>query len=191
MVSKVTAILCAYVGGFATLAAVFQATTLPLLAAIATLLSLTLVPLLYFLNTWDERTRISRNLHGELKDTLDTLEWRTKKGAKEGVTVEANGDIYRYADKFLNHDVYDSLVSSGRINFLRYELQQQVQNIFKLIRKHDEYVHFIIDIKNQARKATSFVPYYKMLDKYEDDLLEQIPDVVEKLEAEFPRIAQS
>ena len=49
-------------------------THLPTAAAVATILSLILVPSFYFLDInrtkRDERTRTSRNLYGELTDTL-------------------------------------------------------------------------------------------------------------------------
>ncbi len=40
----------------------------------------------------------------------------------------------------LNHDFYDSLIFSGQINFLEPSLQQQVQDTFKRIKKHNEYL---------------------------------------------------
>ena len=102
-------------------------TYLPTAAAVATILSLTFVPSFYFLDIYrtkrDERTRISRNLYGELTDTLDTLKWRTGDGKTSSDTLGAKKMKHVVTNKFLNHDVYDSLINSGKINFLQYELQ--------------------------------------------------------------------
>ena len=181
-------ILFVYIGAFAILSWLFGAATLPMLASIATLLSLTLVPLLYFLNTIDERTRISKNLYGEMTDTLDTLKWRDDENLGQGIEVIVNGnEKLRFTNKFLNHDVYDSLVSSGKINILKHELQQQVQNIFKMIKYHNEYLSYTSDNSNR-NAGMNLMPYYSMIDEYEQDLLKQIPDMLEKLKREFPHI---
>lgn len=165
---------------------------MPVLASIATILSLTLVPLLYFLNWFDERTRISRNLYGELKDTLDTLESRKHPGYPvmkvEVETDDGQKHTHTYTNRFFNHDVYDSLVSSGKINFLKYELQQIVQNIFKMIKQHNEYLSTIMDVCDHASSKTSLASYYAIMDEYEQDLMGQIPNILIKLEKEFPRI---
>lgn len=85
----------------------------------------------------DERRRISRNLYGKLTDTLDTLELRHGKEAESlyevNVGDKEDKETYLFTNRFFNHDVYDSLVRSGKINFLKYELQQQVQNVFTMI----------------------------------------------------------
>ncbi len=175
------------------------------IAYIATILSLILVPSLYFLDArrvkQDERTRASKNLYGELGNTQCELEWRENKevSADEVIILKVGTsdgvEKYVVTNKFLNHDVYDSLISSGRINFLRYELQQQVQNIFKMIKQHNQYLQSIRDITNQdliEREKTKLLPpYYKIAVSHEQDLLDQIPDIMKKLVKEFPRITQS
>lgn len=95
-------------------------------------------------------------------------------------------------NKFLNHDVYDSLVNSGKINFLRYKLQQQVQNIFKMIKQHNYYLQITANIWNRGgNKVVDLCPYYETMVMYEQDLLQQIPDILQKLKGEFPRITQT
>lgn len=138
----------------------------------------------------DERTRVSKNLYGELKDTLNTLEWRRNEDKDPGMEVKIDGQRYTFTNQFLNRDVYDSLIRSGKINFLKYELQQQVQNIFTMIKRHNEYVQVTGYNISQPDELKKFAPHYKMMERYEEDLLEHIPDVLEKLEKEFPRITR-
>ena len=171
-------------------------TYLPTAAAVATILSLTFVPSFYFLDIYrtkrDERTRISRNLYGEFTDTLDTLKWRTGDGKTSSDTLGAKKMKHVVTNKFLNHDVYDSLINSGKINFLQYELQQQVQNIFRMIKRHNQYLQITGDTLNRGEnKSANLRPYYEMMETYEQDLLQQIPDILQKLKGEFPHITQS
>ncbi|ABK76970.1 hypothetical protein CENSYa_0334 [Cenarchaeum symbiosum A] len=39
-----------------------------------------------------------------------------------------------------NHDFYDSMISSGMINFLEPQLQQSIQNLFRIIKSHNNYL---------------------------------------------------
>ena len=70
-------LLIAYVMAFIILFLSVDGAQLTTVAAIATILSLILVPLFYFLDIrrteQDEQTKTSKNLYGELKDTRDTL----------------------------------------------------------------------------------------------------------------------
>ena len=95
----------------------------------------------------------------------------------------------------MNHDACDSLINSGKINFLRYELQQRVQNIFRMIKQHNQYIQSIIDLANQnideKRKMELSLPYYKMMIEYERDLLNDIDTILKKLKKEFPHVDQS
>lgn len=178
----------------------FQETVpLIMIAAITTILSFTLIPLMYFLGIRrtkaDETIRASGNLYGELNDTLDVLQWRKNRELEGNVAVlEVNCDRYVITNQFLNHDVYGSLVNSGKINFLKHRLQQQVQNIFRMIKMHNQYLqtikHILIQDVDEETRIARWLPYYKISVDYEEDLLEQIPSILQNLKMEFPDSAQ-
>ena len=96
-------------------------------------------------------------------------------------------------NRFFNHDFYDSLIFSGKINFLEPDLQQQIQNIFHMIRQHNEYLeitqrvrlakqkHF--DDQTQLPKEVYF--YYIGMNRYEKELTKSIPDMMKKLNSKF------
>ena len=87
----------------------------------------------------------------------------------------------------MNHDFYDSLIFSGKINFLRPELQQQVQNIFHQIKTHNEYVDQVLKMSDETlgEIPEKSHKYYAWMDENEVKLLKDIPKVLKKLEEDF------
>lgn len=69
----------------------------------------------------------------------------------------------------LNHNFYDSLIYSGKINFLDPSLQQPVQDIFKRIKMHNKYVDATLEMaeRNGGRAPISaqVLPAGKRLEK--------------------------
>lgn len=167
-------------------------------ASLITILSVIGVPSAYFSNQnrkeseekqeeEKERKQASQNLYGELQDTLDSLD-RTK-FPKDASTLEIKGqpDIF-FMNRDLNHDFYDSLVFSGKINFLRHELQQEVQDVFKRIKMHNEYLTLVM--KMQDEQEDNSIPektykYYKWMDHTEVVLAKEIPEIQKKLKEDF------
>lgn len=93
---------------------------------------------------------------------------------------------YFFMNRTLNHDFYDSLIFSGRINFLRPELQQRVQNIFRQIKTHNEYVSLVLKMNDETGKIPEkSYKYYAWMDDNEAKLLRDIPDVLKKLKEDF------
>lgn len=91
----------------------------------------------------------------------------------------------------LNHDFYDSLVFSGRINFLPTPIQQQTQDIFQKIKDHNLFLKKIREIEYSTDSydilSSKTRRYYEFLHKLEVDLLagDGIILLKEKLEKEF------
>lgn len=166
-------------------------------ASVVTILSLIGVPIAYFSKQYqkekerkqkeiDERNRASRNLYGELRDALDAIEGT--KFPKDLLDIKFDDKTMTYTNRFLNHDMYDSLIFSGKVSFLRYELQQKIQDIFKRIKHHNYYLRLVAEI--QDKEKGNLIPetthrYYELLDKDEKYLLENIPDIMKKLKEEF------
>ena len=129
-------------------------------ASIFTIISLISVPIAYLLNQnkikkvksqkeFEERYRTSGNLYGELQDTLEAL--NRKQYPDDAFSFETkDGKEYFFMNRTLNHDFYDSLIFSGKINFLRPEVQQHVQNTFHQIKTHNEYVDLVLKMKDEV-----------------------------------------
>lgn len=72
--------------------------------------------------------------------------------------------------KSLNHDFYDSLISSGKINFLEPDLQQPMQNTFKRIKMHSEFLAItkrMRDLQTDGSVPKPAYQYYEWMDKRE------------------------
>lgn len=165
-------------------------------ASLATIIAVIVAPVKYFNDVRkreeekrrkeeDERSRISRNLYGELHDALDGLDEKKHAADFKVLQMTQKKDVY-FMNRFLNHDIYDSLINSGKINFLTYELQQEVQDIFSMIKRHNYYLTLTSEIQDREKAVTESVyAYYETMDKYERQLLEDIPDVMAKLKKDF------
>ena len=165
-----------------------------MLAPLITSVTVVLAPFVYFLKTkhseYSERTRASRNLYIELNNTLDALDEKSYPDSFSVVEFEG-GQKYYFMNRMLNHDFYDSLVFSGKINFLPTEIQQKTQDAFQLIKDHNSFIRSIRNIEDRAGPDEDINSktkrYYKELDRVEADLLDKngIPLLKTKLEKEF------
>lgn len=165
-------------------------------AAIGTLVALVVAPVKYFNDVRirekerrqkeeDERSRISRNLYGELHDALKGLDETKHEKDLKKLQMKDKEDVY-FMNRFLNHDIYDSLITSGKINFLTYELQQEVQDIFTRIKKHNYYLTLTSEIQDREKEITeSAYAYYELIGNYEKELIKEIPDMMERLKKDF------
>ena len=164
------------------------------LAPFMTSISVALAPFVYFLKTKrnenNERTRASQNLYTELDNTLNALDEKAHPDNFKMVEFEGRKKYY-FINCMLNHDFYDSLVFSGKINFLPTGIQQQTQDVFQMIKDHNSFIRSIRDIEDNAGLDEDASPkterYYEALHKVEVDLLAErgIPSLKTKLEKEF------
>ena len=164
-------------------------------ASVVTILSLAGAPIAYFVKQHDrereaelaeamERKRASKNLYGEMRDTLQSI--RGDIFPEDLFDLKASGKTITFTKRFLNHGIYDSLVFSGGIKFLDYDIQQKIQNVFNMIKYHNRYLGMILENTTSDNETSkSSMRYYKVLDKYERRLLKEIPDVLESLEKKF------
>ncbi len=161
-------------------------------ASMITIISVGIVPAWYFWtkhqNEQDEKSRASKNLYIELDDTWKALQYEAHPDQFLGKNLKKGG-IAKFMNRALNHDFYDSLVFSGKINFLPPEIQQEIQDGFQRIKDHNFYIRKIRDIEDYAylHEIISLKTdrYYEMLDKTEVILLDEIPKLKEKLKEEF------
>ena len=156
------------------------------LAIVATALSLILAPGIYFLqkahDRRDERSRASGSLYLELNDALNGLDEKNH-GDLRRVWIE-NSPIY-YMNRLLNHGFYDSLISSGKITFIRPELQQPIQDTFQNIIARNKTLYKIRELKESGAQAKLAHPHYERLAEYEEYLINNIPSIMRELEMEY------
>lgn len=163
-------------------------------ASIVTILSLAGAPIAYFVKQHDkereaeqaeamERRRASKNLYGEMRDTLQAIRGDTF--PEDFFDLKVNGKTVTFTNRFLNHGIYDSLVFSGGIKFLDYDIQQKIQNVFNMIKYHNRYLGIILENADGGEIPKDAIAYYEVLDKYERRLLKEIPDMLESLEKKF------
>ena len=160
-------------------------------ASIVTIISLAIAPLIYFVQKWNteksEISRASKNLFVELNDALDGLD-ETKHSDLKKVILQDDSEVY-FMNRSLNHDFYDSLISSGTVNFLKPELQQPIQDIFQRIKDHNFFIRKIREIEDNSNIdddiSSKTSRYYKILGDNEIILIDKIPKIQKKLKQEF------
>lgn len=160
-------------------------------SSVVTILSLVGVPVAYFVRQYEkeqemakmevvEKARASKNLRGELLDTLEAI--KGKEFPDDLIDLKVGDTTITFMNRFLNHDIYDSLVFSGGIKFLDYKIQQKIQDIFNIIKHHNRYLRFTIENRGPDGRVSEIVlRYYELLDKYEKQMLEKIPPMIEYL----------
>ena len=162
-------------------------------ASVVTILSVITIPIGYLLNQRnieqqrkeeenEERKLASRNLYGELQDSLISLD--EQKFPEDLFDVKFGGKTMTFMNRFLNHDIYDALVFSGKIGFLKFESQQKIQDVFKKIKRHNYYLRYITEFEDKNNNE-NMKRYYELLDKDERSLLDEIPNIMKKLKKEF------
>ena len=118
----------------------------------------------------------------ELDDALDGLDEKNHGDLRE-VEIE-NRHIY-FMNRLLNHGFYDSLISSGKITFIRPELQQPIQDTFQCIIARNEMLYRIRELQESGAQAESAHHHYKSLARYEEYLINNIPSIMRELEKEY------
>ena len=142
-----------------------------------------------------EKKRASKNLHTELADALRGLDEERFPDSQLCIKIKEDGEendesvrtLY-FMNRILNHDFYDSLVFSGKINSLEPEFQQPIQDIFRRIKTHNEYltrIDHMIERQGDGIAPKSAYRYFKWMDKNEPELKETIRSIMKKLEKEL------
>ena len=168
-------------------------------ASVANILSLVVAIPFYFWKKWksdnDKKNRASKNLYGELNDALDGLD--RKKHHSSVIVVaytideekseksSSKNEVIVFINRFLNHDIYDSLIYSGEINFLTYKVQQESQDIFKRIKDHNYYLRYIHKIMNNDNDIKKLIDSCKWLQQNDSKILKTIPNLMKKLKEDF------
>lgn len=152
-----------------------------------TLFSLGIAPLWYLLrkemSRRSEIATITTGLYLELADARDGLD-DDKHGDLKAVNL-ADGTKIRFMNRMFSHDIYDSLIYSGRINAVKAEFQQQIQDVFQLIKDHNSTLRSIRDIETGAKDSNLYAQYYKHLDETDSALRIRIPALMDVLKKAY------
>ena len=155
-------------------------------AIAATALSLMATPTYYFVQKWlnnrDERARASGSLYLELDDALDGLDERRHGNL---TAVETGSRRIYFMNRQLNHDFYDSLISSGKITFVRPELQQPIQDTFQRIKDRNRALYKLRELQESGARESAAYAHYESLEEYEEYLIKKIPRVMSGLKKEY------
>ena len=134
------------------------------------------------------RRRSSKSLHIELDDTLKALQYENHPLQFTGIILKDKTEA-QFMNMALNHDFYDSLISSGKINFLAPKIYQETQDVFQKIKDHNFHIRKIRDIEDNAYLNEDILVkterYYTKLETTENELKAEIPKLKEKLKEEF------
>jgi len=136
----------------------------------------------------NERKKASKSLHIELDDTLEALQYENHPRQFTGIILKDNTEA-QFMNRALNHDFYDSMIFSGKINFLSSKIYQETQDIFQKIKDHNFYIRKIRDIEDNAYLHEDLLlkteRYYRKLEATENELKTEIPKLKEKLKEKF------
>ena len=166
------------------------------LASLGGAVTLAVLPIAFFAKRFrdgrNERSKVSSTLYRELQDTLNSLDADKYPNDAYSFKINNNRDVY-FMNRFLNHDFYDSMVFSGKIVFLRSDMQQDIQNIFNQIKRHNEYLSLVDKINNDDAdedEEDNYISkkshkYYIWMDEHEQILLKKIPKILKNLEDDF------
>ncbi len=163
-------------------------------ASLVTILSLVIVPITYFYKQYEKRKQLEqqeyqkkyRTAHSMYREIWDALEAiKGDKYPENLLDAKFDDKKFTFTCRLLNHDVYDSLVYSGGILFLDYELQQQIQDIFNRIKYHNHHLKQLLDELKDAKTTNTVRKHCMELDNSERLMLKDIPRIMVKLEKRF------
>ena len=156
-------------------------------AAVVTVFTLTLAPVVYFAKRLHsdkmKGRRASIGLYAELGDALNGLDPKKHSDLR---VVDAQGKTVHFTSRMFNHDIYDSLVYSGEITFVDVEFQQDIQDVFQDIKEHNMVLIKIREMEESGAAFSLAWRFYQTLEETEQDLLANIPVVMSMLEERYP-----
>ena len=124
--------------------------------------------------------QILDSLLKELEDTHDALSGDKKE-------FSYNGKTTKFTNKYLNHNIYDSVNATGDILYVHYTKQQQIQDTVKQIKLRNEYLKKATDIiienvddKVSGKKRKLVFRYYLIVQKYDSILLSDVCAIIDK-----------
>lgn len=173
--------------GAGAVASIIAATHVPgtdvvYIASIVSVLAFVVTQSLRVLIAWADgdqsRTSMRKSMHVELDGTMDTLGNRIHKDDSVSFTTDEGIKVY-FVNRYLNHDICDSVLHSGGINRVRIESQQDLQNTYQMIQYHSKLIDQItgMSLREGMMYPRAAERLYVALDEIERKLLKAIPDI--------------
>lgn len=137
-----------------------------------------------------EKRRASENLYTELKDALAALD---DDNLKNWIYVdikrekESTKRLY-FVNRIFNHDFYDSLIFSGKLTFLEPTIPQPIQDIFRQIKTHNEYlmhVDHLVEKQDDGTVPADAYRYCEWMHENEPKLEQLIQNMIKELKQYF------
>ena len=171
--------------------AAWRCSTVEKIAAAVTIASLIMAPGLYFAKRLHsdktEGERAATAVYMELADARDGLD----PGKYRDLRVAELSDQTRayFMSRLLNHDMYDSLVNSGKITFIAAGIQQDIQDVFQRIKDHNALLRKVRKMQEAGGGQPHAHPHahhlYRSLGITDDALLGRLPETMRMIEAEY------
>ena len=126
-------------------------------------------------------------MYAELQDALQALDGTVKSQVME---IDVKGKKTYYTLAFIHYDMYDSLIFSGKIQLLDIAMQQEIQNVFRKIKKHQEYLQYVSQLRDRSKMQDvnideTAAPYYKLIASYESEIERLVPKIMGELRGNF------
>ena len=166
----------------------FNVTHIP---SILTAGAVVIAPLTYVIKRWltnkAEKKTISESLYVELQDSIQSLKGAAKRQVME---IEVEGETMYYTLASLHYDMYDSLIFSGKIQLLDKTIQQEIQDVFRIIKEHQDYLRYTFLLRDQSKIHNADIDkitdsYYAMIAEDELKIEQLIPKIMKKLKENF------
>ena len=167
--------------------AAWRCSTVEKIAAAVTIASLIMAPGLYFAKRLHsdktEGERAATAVYMELADARDGLD----PGRYRDLRVAELSDQTRayFMSRLLNHDIYDSLVNSGKITFIAAGIQQDIQDVFQRVKDHNALLRKLRKMQEAGGGQPHAHHLYRSLWVTDDVLLDILPEAMRKIEAEY------
>lgn len=121
--------------------------------------------------------RAYHSLRVELENIYQTV--------SENRTVVTRGETtVRYAHKYISHDIYDSLLTTGHILHVDLTVQQLAQNIIRMCKSHNEYFKRVVLLNAEgggagnAEAPDHMFAYLLEMPPLEDNILNMISELL-------------
>ena len=167
--------------------AVWNCSTVEKIAAVVTISSLMLSPGYYFVKRWhSDKTkgeRAATAVYMEMVDAHSSLD--TGKHQELRVVELPDQTKAHFMSRLLNHDIYDSLVSSGKITFIAAGLQQDIQDVFQHVKDHNALLRKVRKMQETGGEHPRALHLYRSLGDSDDALRRSLPKAMRKIEAEY------
>ncbi len=129
----------------------------------------------------DGGERVFESIRKELETIREIVSTPNTKAKHDNQEVE-------YVHSYIGHDIYDSLLATGHIRYIKYDVQQEIQGIIRTTKRHNECLKQIerMVVKGYKDGYTNkerdvVFMYQKYMQSYEERIAGDISTLLDKL----------